>query len=156
MKNLLKMFQPDKTSVSIDNPTEKEKKTSYVAGDRVDEKLKKYQKLDDAAKEFYHTYEPNVQIEHVGNKTFVRLGDQEFIAEYCTDIQVKDLGEAPSASYYSQAYGGESINIYCASNATITANMVSGRTVDFICNRHAVEVVYAALQTAHREASKLD
>jgi len=151
MKGLLKMFCPQESTVAIYEPTEKEKKTARDNKDRIGEKLEEYRKLDDAAKDFYRTYEPSIQIEQVGNKIFVRLGDQEFIAEYCTDIQITELGSPPCSEYHILVYN-EYVSVNCASNAVIVANMVSGRIVEFTCNRHAVDITYAALQMAHRDA----
>lgn len=144
-------FKPRNPSVRVTNATNDESDLAKTRVNRVEKALEEFDRLDNEAKEFYRDFEPPIEIEKIGSKTFVRLGDAEFIAEYCSDISVKSTGKEPDCTTYYDS-SRESIYTNCATHAIIEAHMVSGRTIEFWVNRHALEATYAALQKAHREA----
>lgn len=119
---------------------------------RVEAAMNEFTRLDNEAREYHRTHKPPVKVENINNRTFVTLGDQEFIAEYCTDIYVSCLGAAPEAIFYEGPTVMESCSIYGARTAEITVALVSGRKINFTCNRHALEATLIALRKAHREA----
>lgn len=117
---------------------------------------------DEAAKEYYKTWEPPIKIEKVGKRTFIKMGDVEFCANYCSNIQVKNVGSPPEYSHYLShewsIYKASSYSMCLTSacNAVITATMVSGKEVNFSVNRHALDIVLEALREAWKEALKDD
>ncbi len=158
--SILDLFKPNEPEKFISRASEEEVRTvkdNTPKENGVKKALDRFRALDDEAAEFYRTFEPPVKTEKTGNRTFIKLGDQEFIAEFVTDINVDSLGGGPSASAHHDSFPyhrNTNVMVCGPVAACVSANLVSGKQVKFYCNRHAVDAVYMALRDAWLSALK--
>lgn len=151
---IINRFQAKESETTIDNPTSEEQVTATSNDRRYDrtmKSLKEFESLDNAAYEYYRTFTPVFNIKKVGNKTFISMYGQEFIAEYCSSISVLRIGNPPNSRVINEVYAPSEIVVTCASQAVVIVTYGSGKTVEFTCNRHVVDAVYHELLSAYRK-----
>lgn len=146
---MFSMFKKASDTV-FDYLSDDEKQTANDTNiNRVQESLDQMIKYDEENREMAKEWRLNYSEEIVNGRRFIRIGDVDFCVEYVSDISVSEVGSPPcNDSYFSSLGGGVIVSIKAATNSKITVTLISGRSIDFECNRHCTEIMLQTIRDA--------